>query len=300
MSVGSDPIECCVRGRFLCVCVTARRRGFRGGAFCVGAPRNFFRPVSRAFPASVSRRGGIGVGFLFPLCCAFRLVPALRRGPFASGLRETSFDLFRAPSRHRFRGGGGSAWASFSRCAAHFGSCRLFAVGLLRRGSEKLLSTCFARLPGIGFAAGGGSARASSSRALRISVRGSCRFFAARPSSDHGRWPDFVRSAPRQGGRAAGGTASSLYASAAGVLAGGFLVPAGFGRKCGSHSTGRKRAACCGPFGPGRCLRRDPRPKRTDRLSRYGRDNVGRARGSGCRKTCRGAVRTLPASRCGR
>ena len=251
MSVGSDPIECCVRGRFLCVCVTARRRGFRGGAFCVGAPRNFFRPVSRAFPASVSRRGGIGVGFLFPLCCAFRLVPALRRGPFASGLRETSFDLFRAPSRHRFRGGGGSA-------------------------------------------------RASSSRALRISVRGSCRFFAARPSSDHGRWPDFVRSAPRQGGRAAGGTASSLYASAAGVLAGGFLVPAGFGRKCGSHSTGRKRAACCGPFGPGRCLRRDPRPKRTDRLSRYGRDNVGRARGSGCRKTCRGAVRTLPASRCGR
>ena len=149
MSVGSDPIECCVRGRFLCVCVTARRRGFRGGAFCVGAPRNFFRPVSRAFPASVSRRGGIGVGFLFPLCCAFRLVPALRRGPFASGLRETSFDLFRAPSRHRFRGGGGSAWASFSRCAAHFGSCRLFA---------------------------------------------------ARPSPDHGRWPDFVRSAPRQGG----------------------------------------------------------------------------------------------------
>ena len=102
MSVGSDPIECCVRGRFLCVCVTARRRGFRG-AFCVGAPRNFFRPVSRAFPASVSRRGG-------------------------------------------------------------------------------------------------GSARASSSRALRISVRGSCRFFAARPSPDHGRWPDFVRSAPRQGG----------------------------------------------------------------------------------------------------
>ena len=107
MSVGSDPIECCVRGRFLCVCVTARRRGFRGGAFCVGAPRNFFRPVSRAFPASVSRRGGIGVGFLFPLCCAFRLVPALRRGPFASGLRETSFNLFWAPSRYRFRGGRG-------------------------------------------------------------------------------------------------------------------------------------------------------------------------------------------------
>ena len=251
MSIGSDPIECCVRGRFLCVCVTARRRGFRG-AFCVGAPRNFFRPVSRAFPASVSRRGGDRRGL--PLPAALRI--SVR------------------------------------------GSCRLFAVGLLRRGSEKLLSTCFARLPGIGFAAGGGSARASFSRCA--AHFGSCRLFAARPSSDHGRWPDFVRSAPRQGGRAAGGTASSLYASAAGVLAGGFLVPAGFGRKCGSHSTGRKRAACCGPFGPGRCLRRDPRPKRTDRLSRYGRDNVGRARGSGCRKTCRGAVRTLPASRCGR
>ena len=101
MSIGSDPIECCVRGRFLCVCVTARRRGFRG-AFCVGAPRNFFRPVSRAFPASVSRRGGERRGLPFPA-------------------------------------------------------------------------------------------------ALRISVRGSCRLFATRPSPDHGRWPDFVRSAPRQG-----------------------------------------------------------------------------------------------------
>ena len=295
MSVGSDPIECCVRGRFLCVCVTARRRGFRGGAFCVGAPRNFFRPVSRAFPASVSRRGGIGVGFLFPLCCAFRLVPALRRGPFASGLRETSFDLFRAPSRHRFRGGGGSAWASFSRCAAHFGSCRLFAVGLLRRGSEKLLSTCFARLPGIGFAAGGDRRGLPFPAVLRISARAGSSPPGLLPITDDGR-TSFV---PHLG-RGAGGTVSSLYASAAGVLAGGFLVPAGFGRKCGSHSTGRKRAACCGPFGPGRCLRRDPRPKRTDRLSRYGRDNVGRARGSGCRKTCRGAIRTLPASRCGR
>ena len=249
MSVGSDPIECCVRGRFLCVCVTARRRGFRGGLLRRGSEKL----LSTCF----ARLSGIG-----------------------------------------FAAGGGSARASFSRCAAHFGSCRLFAVGLLRRGSEQPLSTCFARLPGIGFAAGGGSARASSSRCA--AHFGSCRLFAARPSSDHGRWPDFVRSAPRQGGRAAGGTASSLYASAAGVLAGGFLVPAGFGRKCGSHSTGRKRAACCGPFGPGRCLRRDPRPKRTDRLSRYGRDNVGRARGSGCRKTCRGAIRTLPASRCGR
>lgn len=203
MSVGSDPIECCVRGRFLCVCVTARRRGFRGGAFCVGAPRNFFRPVSRAFPASVSRRGGDRRGLPLPVRCAFRF--AARAGSSPPGLLPTTDD-----GRTSF-------------------------------------------VPHLG-----------------------------------------------RGGRAAGGTASSLYASAAGVLAGGFLVPAGFGRKCGSHSTGRKRAACCGPFGPGRCLRRDPRPKRTDRLSRYGRDNVGRARGSGCRKTCRGAVRTLPASRCGR
>ena len=36
------------------------------------------------------------------------------------------------------------------------GSASRFSGGLLRRGSEKLLSTCFARLPGIGFAAGGG------------------------------------------------------------------------------------------------------------------------------------------------
>ncbi len=107
MSVGSDPIECCVRGRFLCVCVTARRRGFRGGLLRRGSEKL----LSTCF----ARLSGIG-----------------------------------------FAAGGGSARASFSRCAAHFGSCRLFAVGLLRRGSEKLLSTCFARLPGIGFAAGGG------------------------------------------------------------------------------------------------------------------------------------------------
>ena len=155
MSVGSDPIECCVRGRFLCVCVTARRRGFRGGPFASGLRETSFDLFRAPFRHRFRGGRGIGEGFLFPLCCAFRLVPALRRGPFASGLRETSFDLFRAPSRHRFRGGGGSA-------------------------------------------------RASSSRALRISVRGSCRFFAARPSSDHGRWPDFVRSAPRQGGAGGG------------------------------------------------------------------------------------------------
>ena len=248
MSVGSDPIECCVRGRFLCVCVTARRRGFRGGLLRRGSEKL----LSTCF----ARLSGIG-----------------------------------------FAAGGGSARASFSRCAAHFGSCRLFAVGLLRRGSEKLLSTCFARLPGIGFAAGGDR------RGLPLPVRCAFRFAARAGSSPPGLLPitdDGRTSFVPHLGRGAGGTVSSLYASAAGVLAGGFLVPAGFGRKCGSHSTGRKRAACCGPFGPGRCLRRDPRPKRTDRLSRYGRDNVGRARGSGCRKTCRGAIRTLPASRCGR
>ena len=296
MSVGSDPIECCVRGRFLCVCVTARRRGFRGG----GLLRRGSEELPSACFAGPFRLGFGAGGGLLGVCGGGGCGGGGGGGLLRRGSEKLLSTCFARLSGIGFAAGGGSARASFSRCAAHFGSCRLFAVGLLRRGSEKLLSTCFARLPGIGFAAGGGSARASSSRALRISVRGSCRFFAARPSSDHGRWPDFVRSAPRQGGRAAGGTASSLYASAAGVLAGGFLVPAGFGRKCGSHSTGRKRAACCGPFGPGRCLRRDPRPKRTDRLSRYGRDNVGRARGSGCRKTCRGAVRTLPASRCGR
>lgn len=100
MSIGSDPIECCVRGRFLCVCVTARRRGFRG-AFCVGAPRNFFRPVSRAFPASVSRRGGIGAGFLFPLRCAFRLVPALRRPAFSRSRTMAGLRSFRTSAGGR-------------------------------------------------------------------------------------------------------------------------------------------------------------------------------------------------------
>ena len=247
MSVGSDPIECCVRGRFLCVCVTARRRGFRGGAFCVGAPRNFFRPVSRAFPASVSRREGD------------------RRGlPFPAVLRISA----RA---------GSSPWAFCVGAPRNFFQPVLgaFPVSVSRREGDRR---------GLPFPA-----------ALRISARAGSSPPGLLPITDDGR-TSFV---PHLG-RGAGGTVSSLYASAAGVLAGGFLVPAGFGRKCGSHSTGRKRAACCGPFGPGRCLRRDPRPKRTDRLSRYGRDNVGRARGSGCRKTCRGAIRTLPASRCGR
>ena len=248
MSIGSDPIECCVRGRFLCVCVTARRRGFRG-AFCVGAPRNFFRPVSRAFPASVSRRGGIGAGFLFPLRCEFRFAARAGSSPWAFCVGAPR-NFFRPVSR-------------------------AFPASVSRRGGDRR---------GLPFPA-----------ALRISVRAGSSPPGLLPITDDGR-TSFV---PHLG-RGAGGTVSSLYASAAGVLAGGFLVPAGFGRKCGSHSTGRKRAACCGPFGPGRCLRRDPRPKRTDRLSRYGRGNVGQARGSGCRKTCRGAVRTLPASRCGR
>ena len=129
MSVGSDPIECCVRGRFLCVCVTARRRGFRGGLLRRGSEKLLSTCFAR-LPGIGFAAGGIGVGFLFPLCCAFRLVPALRRGPFASGLRETSFDLFRAPSRHRFRGGGGIGAGFLFPCAAHFGS-RL--VPVLRR-----------------------------------------------------------------------------------------------------------------------------------------------------------------------
>ena len=159
MSIGSDPIECCVRGLFLCVCVTARRCGFREAwAFCVGAPRNFFQPVLGAFPVSVSRR------------------EEDRRGlPFPAALRISVR-----------------------------GSCRLFAVGLLRRGSEKLLSTCFARLPGIGFAAGGDR------RGLPLPVR--CAFrFAARagssppgllPTTDDGR-TSFVPHLGRGGGRRA-------------------------------------------------------------------------------------------------
>ena len=168
MSVGSDPIECCVRGRFLCVCVTARRRGFRGGAFCVGAPRNFFRPVSRAFPASVSRRGGIGVGFLFPLCCAFRLVPALRRGPFASGLRETSFNLFWAPSRYRFRGGRGIG-AGFLfplRCAFRL-------VPALRRPAFSRSRT-MAGLRSFRTSAGGAGGGRHCFLSLRFGGRGPC------------------------------------------------------------------------------------------------------------------------------
>ena len=153
MSVGSDPIECCVRGRFLCVCVTARRRGFRGGgllrrgsekllstcfarlsgigfaaggdrrglpfpavlrisaragsspwAFCVGAPRNFFRPVSRAFPASVSRRGGDRRGLPLPVRCAFRF--AARAGSSPPGLLPTTDDGRTSFVPHLGRGGG--------------------------------------------------------------------------------------------------------------------------------------------------------------------------------------------------
>ena len=101
MSIGSDPIECCVRGRFLCVCVTARRRGFRG-AFCVGAPRNFFRPVSRAFPASVSRRGGDRRGLPFP--AALRI--SVRAGSSPPGLLPTTDDGRTSLVPHLGRGGG--------------------------------------------------------------------------------------------------------------------------------------------------------------------------------------------------
>ena len=114
---------------FLCVCVTARRRGFRGGPFASGLRETSFDLFWAPFRHRFRGGRGIGVGFLFPLCCAFRLVPALRRGPFASGLRETSFDLFRAPSRHRFRGGGGiGVGFLFPLC------CAFRLVPALRRG----------------------------------------------------------------------------------------------------------------------------------------------------------------------
>ena len=176
MSVGSDPIECCVRGRFLCVCVTARRRGFRGGLLRRGSEKLLSTCFARLSGIGFAAGGG-SARASFSRCaahfgsCRLFAVGLLRRG--SEKLLSTCFARL---SGIGFAAGGGSARASFSRCAAHFGSCRLFAVGLLRRGSEKLLSTCFARLSGIGFAAGGGSARASFSRCA--AHFGSCRLFA--------------------------------------------------------------------------------------------------------------------------
>mgnify|MGYP007069338314 CR=1 FL=1 len=125
MSVGSDPIECCVRGRFLCVCVTARRRGFRGGAFCVGAPRNFFRPVSRAFPASVSRRGGDRRGLPLPVRCAFRF--AARAGSSPPGLLPTTDDGRTSFVPHLGRGAGGGRHCFLSLRFGGRGPCWRFS-----------------------------------------------------------------------------------------------------------------------------------------------------------------------------
>ena len=170
MSVGSDPIECCVRGRFLCVCVTARRRGFRGGPFASGLRETSFDLFRAPFRHRFRGGRGIGEGFLFPLCCAFRLVPALRRGPFASGLRETSFDLFRAPSRHRFRGGGGIGAGFLFPCAAHFGS-RL--VPVLRRPAFFRPRT-MAGLRSFRTSAGGAGGGRHCFLSLRFGGRGPC------------------------------------------------------------------------------------------------------------------------------
>lgn len=102
------------------------RAGSSPWAFCVGAPRNFFRPVSRAFPASVSRRGGIGAGFLFPCAAHFgsRLVPVLRRPAFFRPRTMAGLRSFRTSAggagggRHCFLslrfGGRGPCWR-FSR-----------------------------------------------------------------------------------------------------------------------------------------------------------------------------------------
>ena len=121
------------------------------------------------------------MGFLFPLCCAFRLVPALRRGPFASGLRETSFDLFRAPSRHRFRGGGGIGAGFLFPCAAHFGS-RL--VPVLRRPAFFRPRT-MAGLRSFRTSAGGGGRRAALLPLFTLRRQGSLlEVFSFRQASD--------------------------------------------------------------------------------------------------------------------
>ena len=131
MSIGSDPIECCVRGRFLCVCVTARRRGFRGAwAFCVGAPRNFFQPVLGAFPVSVSRREGDRRGLPFPAVLRISARAGSSPWAFCVGAPRNFFrPVSRAfPASVSRRGGIGAGF--LFPCAAHFGS-RL--VPVLRR-----------------------------------------------------------------------------------------------------------------------------------------------------------------------
>ena len=108
-----------------------------------------------------------------------RLVPALRRGPFASGLRETSFDLFRAPSRHRFRGGGGigEGFLFPLRCAFRF-------VPALRRPAFFRPRT-MAGLRSFRTSAGGGGRRAALLPLFTLRRQGSLlEVFSFRQASD--------------------------------------------------------------------------------------------------------------------
>ena len=170
MSVGSDPIECCVRGRFLCVCVTARRRGFRGGAFCVGAPRNFFRPVSRAFPASVSRREGDRRGLPFPAVLRISARAGSSPWAFCVGAPRNFFrPVSRAfPASVSRRGGIGAGF--LFPCAAHFGS-RL--VPVLRRPAFFRPRT-MAGLRSFRTSAGGAGGGRHCFLSLRFGGRGPC------------------------------------------------------------------------------------------------------------------------------
>ena len=205
MSVGSDPIECCVRGRFLCVCVTARRRGFRGGAFCVGAPRNFFRPVSRAFPASVSRRGGDRRGLPFPAVLRISARAGSSPWAFCVGAPRNFFrPVSRAfPASVSRRGGDrrGLPFPAVLRISARAGSSPwAFCVGAPRN---------FFRPVSRAFPASV-SRRGGDRRGLPLPVR--CAFrFAARagssppgllPTTDDGR-TSFVPHLGRGGGRRA-------------------------------------------------------------------------------------------------
>lgn len=122
MSVGSDPIECCVRGRFLCVCVTARRRGFRGGPFASGLRETSFDLFRAPFRHRFRGGRGIGEGFLFPLCCAFRLVPALRHPAFSRSRTMAGLRSFRTSAG----GGRRSALPLHLRFGGR-GPCRRFS-----------------------------------------------------------------------------------------------------------------------------------------------------------------------------
>lgn len=103
MSVGSDPIECCVRGRFLCVCVTARRRGFRGGLLRRGSEKLLSTCFAR-LPGIGFAAGGDRRGLPLPVRCAFRF--AARAGSSPPGLLPTTDDGRTSFVPHLGRGGG--------------------------------------------------------------------------------------------------------------------------------------------------------------------------------------------------